>query len=82
LISLDVDSFYLWYVDSLQKIYSISSTNGLGAREPRQIYNSTQEKVTFVDVVGIEASKAELLEIVASIKLHRSFNWSQLASTT
>jgi hypothetical protein len=32
-----------------------------------------------VDVVGIEASKAELLEIVARIKLHRSFNWSQLA---
>jgi ATP-dependent Zn protease len=44
-------------------------------REPRQIYNSTQqEKVTFVDVEGIEASKAELLEIVARIKLHRSFN--------
>jgi hypothetical protein len=66
-----VDSFYLWfYVDSRQKIYSISSTNGLGAREPRQIYNDStqQEKVPFVDVVGIEASKAELLEIVASIK--------------
>jgi ATP-dependent Zn protease len=56
---------------------------GWGAREPRQIYNSTQqEKVTFVDVLGIEASKAELLEIVARIKLHSSFNWSQLASTT
>jgi ATP-dependent Zn protease len=39
-------------------------------REPRQIYNSTQqEKVTFVDVAGIAASKAELLEIVARIKL-------------
>jgi hypothetical protein len=73
LISLDVGRFLLPVVlrrltpEDLFDLW----TNGLGAREPRQIYNSTQqEKVTFVDVVGIEASKAELLEIIARIKLH------------
>jgi hypothetical protein len=77
LISLDVGRFLLPVVlcrltpEDLFDLFD----EWAGAREPRQIYNSTQqEKVTFVDVVGIEASKAELLEIVARIKLHRSFN--------